>query len=168
MSKSHREKKGKFCLLSTFHGNLIFFFLFGFGLFITKTTNSHSKTWDSENWNRCPAKLNMSRLVTNPRKWLWAQRRLRSAWASAQSDQSSQCTQWVAEDLMFLHADSEDSDQTGRMPRLIRVFARRKCHFVGFVMRCLKLDFTTGTNKPRVFDTWNYLSVPLVNEPRNE
>ena len=27
---------------------------------------------------------------------------------------------------MFLHADSEDSDQTGRMPRLIRVFARRK------------------------------------------
>ena len=38
---------------------------------------------------------------------------------------------------MFLHADSEDSDQTGRMPRLIRVFAWRKCHFVGFVMRRL-------------------------------
>ena len=30
-------------------------------------------------------------------------------------------------------AQSEDSDQTGRMPRLIRVFARRTCHFVGFV-----------------------------------
>ena len=28
-------------------------------------------------------------------------------------------SQWVAEDPMFLHADSEDSDQTGRMPRLI-------------------------------------------------
>ena len=27
--------------------------------------------------------------------------------------------QWVAEDPMFLHADSEDSDQTGRMSRLI-------------------------------------------------
>ena len=26
---------------------------------------------------------------------------------------------WVAKDPSFLHADSEDSDQTGRMPRLI-------------------------------------------------
>ena len=26
---------------------------------------------------------------------------------------------------MFLHADNEDSDQTGQMPRLIRVFAGR-------------------------------------------
>ena len=26
---------------------------------------------------------------------------------------------------MFLNADNEDSDQTGRMPRQIRVFARR-------------------------------------------
>ena len=45
--------------------------------------------------------------------------RLRSAWASAQSDQSLRCTQWVAKDPRFLHAGSEDSDQTGRMPRLI-------------------------------------------------
>ena len=67
--------------------------------------------------------------------------RLRSAWASAQSDQSlhcpyeedsdqpghlpsliresSLCAQWVAKALRFLHANSEDSDQTGRMPRLI-------------------------------------------------
>ena len=37
--------------------------------------------------------------------------------------ESSQCAQWVAKDLSFLHADSEDSDQTGRMPRLIWVFA---------------------------------------------
>ena len=33
------------------------------------------------------------------------------------------CTQWVGKDPSFLHADSEDSDQTGRMPRLIWVFA---------------------------------------------
>ena len=32
---------------------------------------------------------------------------------------------------------SEDSDRTGRMPRLIWVFAGRTCHFVGFVMRRL-------------------------------
>ena len=49
---------------------------------------------------------------------LCTQHRLRSAWASAQSDQSLLCAQWVAEDPMFLHADSEDSDQTGRMPRM--------------------------------------------------
>ena len=38
---------------------------------------------------------------------------------------------------MFLHADSEDSGQTGRMPRLIWVFVGRTCHFVRFVTRRL-------------------------------
>ena len=33
--------------------------------------------------------------------------------------ESSLCAQWVAKDPRFLHADREDSDQTGRMPRLI-------------------------------------------------
>ena len=31
----------------------------------------------------------------------------------------SLCVQWVAKVPTFLHADSEDSDQTGRMPRMI-------------------------------------------------
>ena len=39
--------------------------------------------------------------------------------------ETSLCAQWVAKDQSFLHADSEDSDQTGRMPRLIWVFAGR-------------------------------------------
>ena len=39
--------------------------------------------------------------------------------------ESSLCAQWVAKDRSFLHADSDDSDQTGRMPRLIWVFAGR-------------------------------------------
>ena len=38
---------------------------------------------------------------------------------------------------MLLHADSEDSDQTGRMPRLICVFTGRDGHFACFVMRRL-------------------------------
>ena len=38
-------------------------------------------------------------LMTKPTKWPLPQWRLRSAWAS---------TQWVAKDLSFLHADSED------------------------------------------------------------
>ena len=84
----------------------------------------------------------------NQQSGMCAQRRLRSAWASALSDQSSLCAQWVAKDPSFLHADSKDPDQTGRMPRLIWVFAGRTCHFVGFVMRrliyvVLNLDFIT-------------------------
>ena len=70
--------------------------------------------------------------MTKATKCVCAQRSLRSAWPSAQSDQpdaqadqSSLCAQWVDKDPMCLHADSEDSDQTGRMPRLIRVFAGR-------------------------------------------
>ena len=38
--------------------------------------------------------------------------------------ESSLCAQWVA-DQSFLHADSEDSDQIGRMPRLVWVLAGR-------------------------------------------
>ena len=63
----------------------------------------------------------MSRLMTKPTKWLCVQRRLRSD--SAVWSESSLCAQWVAKDPSFLHADSEDSDQIGRMPRLIWVFA---------------------------------------------
>ena len=58
-----------------------------------------------------------------------------SAWS-----ESLLCPLWVAKDPIFLHADSEDSDQTGRMPRLIWVFAGRTCHFVRFVLcwhKCL-------------------------------
>ena len=76
----------------------------------------------------------ISRDMTKPTKWMCAQRRLRSAWASAQSDQSSLCAQWVAKDPSFLYADSEDSDQTGRMPRLIWVFAG--CTVTLLVLSC--------------------------------
>ena len=51
--------------------------------------------------------------------------------------ESSLCAHWVAKDPSCLHADSEDSDQTGRMPRLIWVFAGCISHIVGFVMRRL-------------------------------
>ena len=53
--------------------------------------------------------------------------------------ESSLCTHRVAKDARFLHADGEDSDQTGRMPRLIRVFAGRTGHLVGFVVHRLNL-----------------------------
>ena len=63
--------------------------------------------------------------LTKPTKWLCARQRLRSAWASAKFDQSSLYAQWVAKEPSFLHADSEDSDQTGWMPRLIWIFTGR-------------------------------------------
>ena len=61
----------------------------------------------------------------------------------------------IATDLSFPHVDSEDSNQTGRMPRLIRVFARRTCHFVGLVMRQLRY------NKMNVISVLNIGSFPF-------
>ena len=91
----------------------------------------------------------------NQQNGMCAQQRLRSAWASAQSDQGcpgwsefSLCAQWIAKESSFLHADSEDSDQTGRMPRLIWVFAGRTNHFVGFVVRRLNWPDAKWTITP--------------------
>ena len=56
--------------------------------------------------------------------------------------ESSLCAQWVVKDPKFLHADSEDSDQTEWLPRLIQVFSGRTGHFVGFVM--LQLNYNTA------------------------
>ena len=50
--------------------------------------------------------------------------------------QSLLCAQWVAKDPGFLHVNSEDSDQTGWMSRLIWVCAGCTDYF-GFVMRRL-------------------------------
>ena len=50
--------------------------------------------------------------------------------------ESSLCTQWVAKGPSFLHADSKDSDQTGRTPRLI-CLRWAHTHFLGFVTRWL-------------------------------
>ena len=65
----------------------------------------------------------LSRLMTKPTKWLC----ICPVWS-----ESLLCARWVAKDPSFLHVNS---DQIGRMPRLIRVFAGRTCHFVGFVIR---------------------------------
>ena len=87
----------------------------------------------------------LSCLIRKPTNWLcikWRQINLgiRTVWS--ESLLCTQSWQWVAKDPSFLHADSEDSDQTGRMPRLLCVFSGRTCHFVGFVLHvCLILYF---------------------------
>ena len=84
----------------------------------------------------------LGQLVTKPTKWHVRPAKtrinlgIRPVWS-----ESSLCAQWVAKDTKFL--DSEDSDQPGRIPRLIWVFARRIWHFVGFVMRLLKTCVTS-------------------------
>ena len=63
--------------------------------------------------------------MTKPTKWLCAQRRLRSAWASAQSDQSLRCSHEKSLCPQLPIERTAKTDQTGRMPRLIWVFAGR-------------------------------------------
>ena len=48
--------------------------------------------------------------------------------------ESSLCAEWVAKDPSFLYAVSKDSDKTGRMPRLIWVFAG--CTAIWLVLSC--------------------------------
>ena len=61
--------------------------------------------------------------MTKPTKWHVRPAKtrislgIRPVWS-----ESSLCDQCVAKGPSFLHVDSEDSDQTGRMPRLIWVF----------------------------------------------
>ena len=58
----------------------------------------------------------MSRCMTKPTKWRAPS--IHPVWS-----ESSSCAEWIAKDPSFLYADSEDSDQTGWMPRLIWVLA---------------------------------------------
>ena len=95
----------------------------------------------------------MSRLMTKPTKWPVCPAKtqislgIRPVWS-----ESSLCAQWVAKDPNFLYADSEDSDQTGHMPRLIWVFAGCTCPFVGFVMRWLKYWWQSRATTQNLFD----------------
>ena len=58
--------------------------------------------------------------MTKPTLWLCPQRRLRSAWASAQSDQSLHCPHEESLDPYLPIKRTAKADQTGQMPRLIQ------------------------------------------------
>ena len=68
----------------------------------------------------------LNRLMTKPTKWSVRPAKtqislgIHPVWS-----ESSLCTQLVANDLLLLYMRSEDSNQTGRMPTLIWVFAWR-------------------------------------------
>ena len=65
----------------------------------------------------------------------------------------SMCTLRVAKDLIYLQADSEDSNQTGWMPRLIWVFAGRTNHFVSYFTMRLIWPFVLASSS--VFDIYH-------------
>ena len=77
-------------------------------------------------WNwKAAYRYKMSHDMIKTTKWMCAQRRLGSAWAPAQSDQSSLST-WRKLGPWATHwVQSEDSDQIGHSLRLIIVFAGR-------------------------------------------
>ena len=58
--------------------------------------------------------------------------------------ESSICTQWVAKDPSFLHADSEDSDQTDLSLRWTH------SQFVGFVMSRLKCFWAISSSRSQL------------------
>ena len=62
-----------------------------------------------------------------------AQRRLNSVCASAQSHHNLRCPHEETIALVIQNAPSEDSDQTARMRRLIRIFTGRTCPKVRFL-----------------------------------
>ena len=118
-------------------------------------------------WNivKSHGKRQLSRLLTKPTKWpvrpaktqinlgirpVWSESSL-SAWRKL----GSLATYW---------AHSEDSDQTGRMPRLIWVFAGRTCLFVGFALRWLNYHQRTP-HCPQYFrerPEWIFKHEPIV------
>ena len=116
-----------------------------------KKSWSSLQTTEIVTFSKYTVKIRTSRIIAliilkwaaswqNQQNGMCAQRRLRSAWASAQSDQSSLSAWRKIGSLATQWAHSEDSDQIGRMPRLIWVFAGRTDHLVGFVMRWLKFE----------------------------
>ena len=91
-------------------------------------------------YNYCTSKgnddsPNMSRIVTKPTKWHVHPAKTRVNLGIRPVRSESSLSAWRKLGSLATHwAQSEDSYQTGRMPRLIWVFAGRTCHFVGFVM----------------------------------
>ena len=83
----------------------------------------------------CIMKIDMSRLMTKPTKWLCAQQRLRSAWVSAQSDQSLHCAlnRKLKGQCFFMRQWRLWSDWADAQTDLSLRWAHS--HFVGFVMR---------------------------------
>ena len=117
--------------------------------------------WDASLLWKCPFFLEMSRLVTKPTKWMCAQWRLRSDWADWSE---SSLSPWRKLGPLATHwAHSEDFDQTGRMPRLIWVFAGRTAILLVFLRGGSNVKILNKVNFfPWVKDVWLILFFCLL------
>ena len=77
--------------------------------------------------------------MTKPTKWVCAQRRLRSAWAFAQSDQSRRCAlnEWLRTQAFFMRI-AKTLIRLGRCPGWSESSLGAQPFYVGFVMSRLK------------------------------
>ena len=97
--------------------------------------------------------IKMSQLMINPTKWHVRPAKTQISLGICPVWSESSPSAWRKLGSLATHwAQSKDSDQTGRMPRLIWVFAGRTCHFVGFVVRWLI----------SIYDRCHYVSVRSI------
>ena len=89
----------------------------------------------------------MSSRTTKPTKWHVRTGKTQISLGIHPVWSASSLSAWRNLGSLATHkAHRKDSDQTGQMPRLIRIFAGRKGHFVGFVVQrliCVLRDFMT-------------------------
>ena len=92
-----------------------------------------------ENWEFCYSIWAASFVIPfEPTKWHVRPAKTRISLGICPVWSESLLSTWRKLGSLATHWEhSEDSDQTGRMPRLIWVFAGCTCHFVGFDMRRL-------------------------------
>ena len=93
--------------------------------------------------------LNLSRRTTKPTKWHVCPAKTQISLGIRPVCSESSLSAWRSiGSLATYWANSEVSDQTVRMPRLIGDFAGRTDHFVGFVMRLLICTFVSEKTIP--------------------
>ena len=81
---------------------------------------------------------NMSHSISKPTKWHVRPAKTQICLDNRLVWSESSLFAWRSLGSLSIHwAHSEDSDQTGQMPRLIWVSAWRTCHFFGFVVQRL-------------------------------
>ena len=78
--------------------------------------------------------------------------------------ESSLGAQWVAKDPSFPHAESEDSDQTERITRLIWDVAGRTATLLGFVMLRLNLLWSFSPFSSKQIKFWWYRNGPQFSD----
>ena len=80
--------------------------------------------------------------------------------------ESSLCAQWVAKSQSYHHADSDDSDQAGRMPRLIWVYTGRTD--ILLVLSCRGSYLLTSNLMISCVDLFRHVRIYDLNRTKNK